>query len=75
MPLTAKLTNQISVLRAMSTNDNAHSSSGYWMVPPTHRVVFLRAVGLSRRIFRPRSLTVWVFHLRQRFVTRSIVPW
>ncbi len=32
MPLTAKLTNQIGVLRAMSTNDNAHSSSGYWML-------------------------------------------
>src|SRR5262245_6532548 len=31
MPLTARLTNQIAVLRAMSTNDNAHSSSGYYM--------------------------------------------
>ncbi len=32
MPLTAKLTQHIAVLRAMSTNDNAHSSSGYWML-------------------------------------------
>jgi hypothetical protein len=31
MPLTAKLTQQIAVLRAMYTNDNAHSSSGYYM--------------------------------------------
>jgi hypothetical protein len=32
MPQTAKLTERIAVLRAMSTNDNAHSSSGYWML-------------------------------------------
>ncbi len=32
MPRTAKLTDRIAVLRAMSTNDNAHSSSGYWML-------------------------------------------
>ncbi|MDA0835795.1 MAG: DUF1501 domain-containing protein [Planctomycetota bacterium] len=32
MPRTAMLTDQIAVLRAMSTNDNAHSSSGYWML-------------------------------------------
>ena len=32
MPRTAKLTERIAVLRAMSTNDNAHSSSGYWML-------------------------------------------
>lgn len=32
MPLTAKLTNKIAVLRAMATDDNAHSSSGYWML-------------------------------------------
>jgi len=31
MPLTARLTNKIAVLRAVSTNDNAHSSSGYYM--------------------------------------------
>lgn len=31
MPKTAKLTNKIAVLRAVSTNDNAHSSSGYYM--------------------------------------------
>ena len=31
MPLTAKLTNKIAVLRAVSTNDSAHSSSGYYM--------------------------------------------
>lgn len=29
---TAKLTDQIALLRAVSTNDNAHSSSGYWML-------------------------------------------
>ncbi len=32
MPRTAQLTNDIAVLRAMSTDDNAHSSSGYWML-------------------------------------------
>jgi len=32
MPLTAKLTDKIAVLRATSTDDNAHSSSGYWML-------------------------------------------
>jgi hypothetical protein len=32
MPLTATLTDQIAVLRAMVTNDNAHSSSGYQMM-------------------------------------------
>src|SRR5262245_25772335 len=31
MPLTARLTNRIAVLRAMHTGDNAHSSSGYYM--------------------------------------------
>src|SRR5438093_13100309 len=30
MPQTARLTDRIAALRAMSTNDNAHSSSGYW---------------------------------------------
>ena len=32
MPRTASLTNDIAVLRAMATDDNAHSSSGYWML-------------------------------------------
>jgi hypothetical protein len=32
MPRTALLTKHIAVLRAMSSNDNAHSSSGYWML-------------------------------------------
>ena len=32
MPLTARLTEKIAVLRAMATDDNAHSSSGYWML-------------------------------------------
>jgi hypothetical protein len=32
MPLTAALTQKIAVLRAVSTNDNAHSSSGYQML-------------------------------------------
>jgi Protein of unknown function (DUF1501) len=32
MPRTAKLTDRIAVLRAMATDDNAHSSSGYWML-------------------------------------------
>jgi hypothetical protein len=32
MPRTARLTNHIAVLRAMSTMDHAHSSSGYWML-------------------------------------------
>lgn len=32
MPHTAKLTDKIAVLRAMATGDNAHSSSGYWML-------------------------------------------
>ncbi|MFO0876603.1 MAG: DUF1501 domain-containing protein [Gemmataceae bacterium] len=32
MPRTARLMDRICVLRALSTNDNAHSSSGYWML-------------------------------------------
>ncbi len=32
MPRTAQLTDRIGVLRAVSTRDNAHSSSGYWML-------------------------------------------
>jgi hypothetical protein len=32
MPRTARLLDRICVLRAMSTGDNAHSSSGYWML-------------------------------------------
>src|SRR5262249_32450004 len=32
MPLTARVADKICVLRAVSTNDNAHSSSGYWML-------------------------------------------
>lgn len=32
MPLTAPLTDRIAVLRAMATNDNSHSSSGYQMM-------------------------------------------
>jgi hypothetical protein len=31
MPRTARLTNRIAVLRAVQTNDNAHSSSAYYM--------------------------------------------
>jgi len=31
MPLTAKLTGKVAVLRAVQTNDPAHSSSGYYM--------------------------------------------
>ncbi len=32
MPLTAQLTDKVCVLRAMSTGDSAHSSSGYYML-------------------------------------------
>jgi hypothetical protein len=32
MPNTARLTDKICVLRAMASNDNAHSSSGYYMM-------------------------------------------
>src|SRR4051794_7528745 len=32
MPLTSRLTDKIAVLRAVVTNDNAHSSSGYQML-------------------------------------------
>ncbi len=35
MPHTAKLTDRIAVLRAMATDDNAHSSSGYWVLTGT----------------------------------------
>src|SRR5262249_61436288 len=31
MPRTARLTNHLAVLRAVQTNDNAHSSSAYYM--------------------------------------------
>ncbi len=32
MPRTAKLVDRLAILRAVSTDDNAHSSSGYWML-------------------------------------------
>lgn len=32
MPRTARMMHHIAVLRALSTRDNAHSSSGYWML-------------------------------------------
>ncbi len=32
MPRTARLADRIAILRAVSTDDNAHSSSGYWML-------------------------------------------
>lgn len=32
MPKTAAMTDKIAILRAMATDDNAHSSSGYWML-------------------------------------------
>src|SRR5205085_9152520 len=32
MPLTARITDKVCVLRAMASNDNAHSSSGYYMM-------------------------------------------
>lgn len=32
MPRTAGLTDRIAILRAMATDDNAHSSSGYWVL-------------------------------------------
>src|SRR5215470_3476952 len=32
MPRTAQLLDKICVLRALATDDNAHSSSGYWML-------------------------------------------
>ncbi len=32
MPQTAKITDKLCILRAMSTGDNAHSSSGYYML-------------------------------------------
>jgi hypothetical protein len=35
MPHVAQVTDKIAVLRAMSSNDNAHSSSGYWMLTGT----------------------------------------
>ena len=40
MPKTAKMVNELAVIRSMSTDDNAHSASGYWMltgVPHTPR--------------------------------------
>jgi hypothetical protein len=35
MPRVARLAHRCAVLRAVSTNDNAHSSSGYWMLTGT----------------------------------------
>ncbi len=32
MPQTAKLTDRIAVLRALATDDNSHTSSGYWVL-------------------------------------------
>lgn len=35
MPRTARLMHRVAALRALSTHDNAHSSSGYWMLTGT----------------------------------------
>jgi Protein of unknown function (DUF1501) len=35
MPRTARLAHRVCALRAVSTHDNAHSSSGYWMLTGT----------------------------------------
>jgi hypothetical protein len=35
MPRVARLADKVAVLRAVSTDDNAHSSSGYWMLTGT----------------------------------------
>ena len=35
MPKTAALADRVSVLRAVATDDNAHSASGYWMLTGT----------------------------------------
>src|SRR3569623_972524 len=35
MPNVAKVVDKVCVLRALSTNDNAHSSSGYWVLTGT----------------------------------------
>jgi hypothetical protein len=53
MPHTADLTDRIAVLRAMVTNDNAHSSSGYHMLtgvphtPPSSENAVSRAPNLA----------------------------
>lgn len=53
MPMTAALTDRIAVLRAMVTNDNAHSSSGYHMmtgvphIPPSAENAISRAPNLA----------------------------
>ena len=53
MPLTAGLTDRIAVLRAMFTNDNAHSSSGYQMmtgvphIPPNAESALSKAPNLA----------------------------
>lgn len=53
MPMTAPLTGQIAVLRAMVTNDNAHSSSGYQMmtgvphIPPNAESALSKAPNLA----------------------------
>jgi hypothetical protein len=45
MPRTARLTHKIAVLRAMHTNDNAHSSSGYYMTTGIpHQALFDRGL-------------------------------
>jgi hypothetical protein len=52
MPMTARVTDKLAVLRAVVTNDNAHSSSGYQMLtgvphePPSVENVVARAPNL-----------------------------
>src|SRR5438034_1559003 len=46
MPRTAQLTDKIAVLRAVTTGDNAHSSSGFQVITGVpHKTLILESVG------------------------------
>ena len=48
MPRTAQLTDKIAVLRAMVTNDNAHSSSGYQMMTGVPHIALNEESAISK---------------------------
>lgn len=74
MPRTARQAHQVAVLRAMTTADNAHSSSGYWMLTGRpHEPA-------NTENSKPGAPNDWpslgavVRHLRQRQSSRGALP-
>ncbi|MCS6850631.1 MAG: DUF1501 domain-containing protein [Gemmataceae bacterium] len=88
MPRTARVADKCCVLRAVSTNDNAHSSSGYWMLtgyphvptnvenakpgPPNDHPTLGAVI---RKLRRPRGLLPAAVTLPEHLWNTGGIPW